>query len=99
MMKWMKWMVYFCFWGRSQSRLLGNRLGCGSIGLCCRGRLWRSLFCFLSYVSVIFEERERERGTYEEKPFGEEAFGLGEVGCQEGGHGGFVFWEWFCGKW
>lgn len=54
---------------------------------------------FLSYVSVIFEEWERERGTYEEKPFGEEAFGLGEVGCQEGGHGEFVFWGWFCGKW
>lgn len=36
---------------------------------------------------------ERERGTYEEKPFREEAFGLGEVGCQEGGHGGFVFLE------
>lgn len=41
---------------------------------------------------------EGER-TYEEKPFGEEAFGLREVGCQEGGHGGFVSWEGFCGKW
>lgn len=47
----------------------------------------------------FFEEWERGRGTYEEKPFREEAFGLREVGCQEGGHGGFVFWEWFCGKW
>lgn len=45
----------------------------------------------------IFGEGERE--TYEEKPFREEAFGLREVGCQEGGHGGFVSWEWFCGKW
>lgn len=43
----------------------------------------------------IFGEGER---TYEEKPFGEEAFGLREVGCQEGGHGesaflGVVLWE------
>lgn len=41
----------------------------------------------------FFEEWERERGTYEEKPFREEAFGLREVGCQEGGHGGFVLLE------
>lgn len=41
----------------------------------------------------FFEEWERERGTYEEKPFREEAFGLREVGRQEGGHGGFVFLE------
>lgn len=57
--------------------------------------------CFFGFfygMSVWFFE-ERERGTYEEKPFGEEAIRLGEVGCQEGGHGGFVFWEWFCGKW
>lgn len=38
----------------------------------------------------IFGEGER---TYEEKPFREEAFGLREVGCQEGGHGGSVFLE------
>lgn len=58
------------------------------------------LFFMVCQCGFLRSGRGREgEGTYEEKPFREEAFGLREVGCQEGGHGGFDFWGWFCGKW